>query len=60
MRVITEMQGPETLQSIVTWSCTMKGNVTAKGERIYVTLDIMGPLDIHLGMLFIHLVNDSS
>lgn len=33
MRIITEMQGPETLQSIVTWSCTMRGKVAAKGER---------------------------
>lgn len=44
MGVISEMQGPETLQSIVTCSCTMRGNVAAKGERTFCSIGHRGAI----------------
>lgn len=44
MGVITETQGPETLQSIVTWSCTKRGKLAAKGERTLCSIGHHGAI----------------
>lgn len=44
MGVITEMQGPETPQSIVKWSCRRRGKVAAKGARILCSIGHHGAI----------------